>query len=287
MRLSMPALPSFEKNTPIFGKNFRRVTGSDKLVWYNIPDMGKTIGSFRKKWGIQMKVPWVSKKHIALKAGHLLDTFQASAGYRVKPPIPVEEIIERTLGLKLIYADLTKILGAGDVLGATYVESRTVCINERLFEQGGEGRLVFTCAHEAGHWVLHRRYVVSQGNGRLPDKRAFVCRAINAKAPIEWQADYFAACLLMPEREIREAFEKVCGPNPLVINSVGSTSESGPSSEGPCLEQWPLISAAMCEAAGFSNVSKQAMIIRLQELGLLINKTSAGLSWQTLLALEA
>ncbi|MDZ7697458.1 MAG: ImmA/IrrE family metallo-endopeptidase [Deltaproteobacteria bacterium] len=234
-----------------------------------------------------MKVPWVSKKKMAHKAGQLLDAFEASAGYRVKPPIPVEEIIERTLGLKLIYTDLTEILGAGDVLGATYVESRTVCINERLFERGGEGRLVFTCAHEVGHWVLHRRYVTAQGKGDRSNKKAIVCRAADAKAPIEWQADYFAACLLMPEREIREAFEKVCGPKPLVIGSVGSAAGSSAPCEAPCLEQWPLISAAMCETAGFSNISKQAMIIRLQELGLLINNTSAGLNWQTLLALEA
>ena len=78
------------------------------------------------------------------------------AGYRVKPPIPVEEIIERVLGLKLLYEDLGKIFGSNDVLGATYVESGIIRINERLFEHSSEGRLVFTCAHEVGHWVLHR-----------------------------------------------------------------------------------------------------------------------------------
>jgi Zn-dependent peptidase ImmA (M78 family) len=33
------------------------------------------------------------------------------------------------------------------------------------------------------------------------------------------------------------------------------------------------------EAGGFSNVSKQAMIIRLQDLGLVQNETRARLSW--------
>jgi hypothetical protein len=38
----------------------------------------------------------------------------------------------------------------------------------------------------------------------------------------------------------------------------------------------------MCEAGGFSNVSKHAMIIRLQDLGLLVNKTKKKMDWEAL-----
>ncbi len=227
-----------------------------------------------------MKVPWISKEKIALKAMDLMEAFQAVAGYKVKPPIPVEDIIERSLGLRLLYEDLEKVLGSNDVLGATYVESGVICVNERLFEHSSEGRLVFTCAHEVGHWVLHRRYVDVQR--RRSKGEVIVCRLRDAKAPIEWQADYFAACLLMPEKEIREAFQKVCGPEPVVINNVRSSVEGEYRSAEPFVEQWPFIAAAMCESGGFSNVSKQAMIIRLQDLGLLINKTSTEMNWQAL-----
>jgi len=55
-----------------------------------------------------MRVPWISKERIALKATDLIKNFQALAGYRVKPPIPVEDIIERALGLRLLYEDLEK-----------------------------------------------------------------------------------------------------------------------------------------------------------------------------------
>ena len=229
-----------------------------------------------------MKVPWISKEKIALKAKDLLETFQAVAGYRVKPPIPVEDIIERSLGLRLLYEDLEKVFGSNDVLGATYIESRVICINERLFEHSSEGRLVFTCAHEVGHWVLHRRYVDVEEGTRNSKYEAIVCRPRDAKEPIEWQADYFAACLLMPEKEIREAFQKVCGPEPFVINNVRSSVAGEYRSAEPFVEQWPFIAAAMCEAGGFSNVSKQAMVIRLQDLGLLINKTSTEMNWQAL-----
>jgi Zn-dependent peptidase ImmA (M78 family) len=226
-----------------------------------------------------MKVPWISKEKIALKAMDLMEAFQTVAGYRVKPPIPVEDIIERSLGLRLLYDDLEKVLGSNDVLGATYVESGVICINERLFEHSSEGRLVFTCAHEVGHWVLHRRYVDVEGR-RNSKGEAIVCRLRDAKEPIEWQADYFAACLLMPEKEIREAFQKVCGPEPVVINNVRSSVEGEYRSAEPFVEQWPFIAAAMCESGGFSNVSKQAMVIRLQDLGLLINQTATKMDWQ-------
>ncbi|MBL7204033.1 MAG: ImmA/IrrE family metallo-endopeptidase [Desulfobacteraceae bacterium] len=228
-----------------------------------------------------MNVPWISKERIASRAMNLMEDFQVIAGYRVRPPIPVEDIIERSLGLRLLYEDLEKVLGSNDVLGATYVVSRVICINERLFEHSSEGRLVFTCAHEVGHWVLHRQYVDVQGR-RNSKGEAIVCRLRDAKEPIEWQVDYFAACLLMPEKEIREAFQKVCGPEPFVINNVRSAVEKGSRCAEPFVEQWPFIAAAMCEAGGFSNVSKQAMIIRLQDLGLLINQTTTKMDWQAL-----
>ena len=35
-----------------------------------------------------MKVPWISKEKIALKAVELIDNFQLLAKYEVHPPIP-------------------------------------------------------------------------------------------------------------------------------------------------------------------------------------------------------
>ena len=145
------------------------------------------------------------KKDISSHASNLLAGYQEIMGKPVKPPIPVEDIIERYLGLGLSFEDLEEKLGMKDVLGATYVTSRLISINERLFEDKSEGRLVYTCAHEVGHWVLHRKFVeVAERSGSYQD--AIVCRSANSKRPIEWQADYFAACLLMPEKEVENVF---------------------------------------------------------------------------------
>jgi Zn-dependent peptidase ImmA (M78 family) len=228
-----------------------------------------------------MKVPWIAKNAIADKASSLIAHFQSLAGYEITPPIPVEEIIERSLGLRLIYDDLEKKLGSRDILGAIYVHAKVICINERMFESSSEGRLVFTSGHEAGHWVLHRQYAMDRP-GQDEGSAALVCHLKDAKKAIEWQADYFAACLLMPEKEVRKAFNEVCSLEPIVVRNVRGGSEPGRRSEEPFVEQWPYIAAAMCEAGGFSNVSKQAMIIRLQELGLLVNKTRKRMDWQSL-----
>jgi hypothetical protein len=68
------------------------------------------------------------------------------------------------------------------------------------------------------------------------------------------------------------------GPKPLIIYNV-KTSFCGPLYYEPCVENWPMIAAKIRKAGNFENVSKQAMIVRLQGLGLVINETRARMSW--------
>jgi hypothetical protein len=55
---------------------------------------------------------------------------------------------------------------------------------------------------------------------------------------------------------------------------------SGPVCFDPCVENWPRIAGWVKEAGSFSNVSKQAMIIRLQDLGLVKNATGYPMTWR-------
>ena len=226
-----------------------------------------------------MKVPWLAKDEIAWKAFSLLTDYEAMVGVEVSPPIPVEDIIERTLGLNLSFEDLDGILDVNNVMGALYVDSRRVCVNEKLLEDKNEGRLIFTFAHEAGHWVLHRHLV---DRPRRSDKSAgaIVCRAKNARKPVEWQADYFAACLLMPDDAVKNALYSACGTEALVLTNVRSSFGGTAQCVDPCVENWHLIADVVREAGDFTNVSSQAMIIRMEELGLLINLTSERVGWR-------
>ena len=225
-----------------------------------------------------MKVPWLSKRKIATIAEAVRADYGEMTGSSVTPPIPVEDIIERGLKVRIGFSDLNRKLGLDDVLGATFVESRLICVDQSLLDHEIDGRLCFTFAHEAGHWVMHRRYIRSDVGADFSGRGVF-CRARDAREPIEWQADYFASCLLMPETDVKCAFHSLYGAEPLRLVRVES-SFCGPVCFDPCVANWHLIADAVIRAGGFSNVSKQAMIIRLQELGLVHNQTRAPLTWR-------
>lgn len=226
-----------------------------------------------------MRVPWLSKESIERIAADVIFGYELALGSRIEPPIPVEDIIERYLGLRISFIDFESKLGLENVLGATYVEKRLVCANESLLENRLEGCLNFTFAHEAGHWVLHRNLVKT--HDQAPQRESVIlCRTRDAKRPIEWQADYFASCLLMPSRRVQTAFVTVCGDRPLVFHNCEAAFR-GPFSIDPCVNNWHHIAAVIRRAGNFLNVSKQAMIIRLQNLGLVVNHTDAEMNWKS------
>jgi Zn-dependent peptidase ImmA (M78 family) len=224
-----------------------------------------------------MIVPWLPKTKIAKAADGVITAYQSVVCKPVNPPIPVEDIIERGLSLRLRYSNLREHLKLDDVLGATYVERKLICIDESLLQDRSDGRLCFTFAHETGHWILHREFINEACRIRSDDVFIF-CRVKDAKLPVEWQADYFASCLLMPEETVKDAFHQCYGLKPLILYNVKS-SFCGPICFDPCVENWPRIAAKVKKVGGFSNVSKQAMIIRLQDLGLVRNETRVRLSW--------
>ena len=221
-----------------------------------------------------MKVPWLPKEQIEMKAREVISAYEDKSGRKAAPPVPVEGIIELGLGLRLAFEDLKAKLRIDDVLGATYVPARKICADISLDRPEAEGRLCFTLAHEAGHWVMHREFVYSADRSG----GSIFCRTRDAKKPIEWQADCFASCLLMPEWYVREAFSRVCGPKPLILYNVES-AYAGPICFDPCVANWPAIADCVRRAGKFSNVSKQAMIIRLQDLGLVRNETDTPMVW--------
>jgi hypothetical protein len=224
-----------------------------------------------------MIVPWMPKKRIAAAAAGVIETYQSRNKQPVNPPVPIEDIIEKGLDLRLSYSDLKRKLDLDDVLGATYVDRKLICVDESLLRDRFEGRLYFTFAHEAGHWVLHREHIHRACRQGVAESFIF-CRIKDAKQKIEWQADYFAACMLMPEPAVKRAFYQCYGCGPLRLYNVKSAF-CGPICFDPCVENWPQIAGMVKKVGAFSNVSNQAMIIRLQDLGLVKNETGCRMSW--------
>ena len=226
-----------------------------------------------------VKVKYLSKQQIEVNAGRLLADFGKNFGVVEHPPIPVEEILETHLKLTMEFDNLRSRLGFPDVLGALWAPDRLVGIDESLdpsaFPQK-EGRYRYTVGHEIGHWEQHRHYFLTDPNqGEMfPELRkepSVICRVSQAKEPIEWQADYFSACLLMPSGMVIAAWRQQTIPSPYSTNS--GTHEYWRSMNVRDPDALPSPDLAAAQLARRFQVSKQAMTIRLEELNLLPQAT--------------
>lgn len=231
-------------------------------------------------------VSFLSKAEIQQKASELLDQWGAFTGKEIEPPIPVEAIAEKYLEFTLEYDNLDEMLGLPGVLGATWAKEKRMVINHSLLE-GVEGRIAFTCGHEVGHWILHRKYLFDQEIGfcrfGFQADPIIVCRIATSKLRGEWQADYFSACLLMPEEEVVKAYQKVFGQAPLMIfNEKSCFGRNHPVDFvfDPALDTIKEIAQKVIHEGKFTNVSKEAMCYRLNDLGLIINLTGKPLVGQ-------
>lgn len=193
-------------------------------------------------------------------------------------PTPIEQFAEQYLGLDLIYTRLSEV---GNVLGLTaYVDTayqyteegnvktvpllkNQVLLDTRLapnkLRDTNRCRRRFTIAHECAHHILFRL--------ESCENRAICCRMYAMGQPFsmrdlktredwnEWQANALAAALLMPCEEIKR--------------SIGHRSKELICYEGrfTAMDKHDLDS--LCNSL---LVSRQAMIIRLRQLGYLIDR---------------
>ena len=139
-----------------------------------------------------------------------------------------------------------------------------------------------------GHWCLHREYADVAARGGATGGVVLCRSGRTAKAPAEWQADYFAGCLLMPAEMVRGAWSRAFALEHDVLH-VCNVKKSFRSFDGPglrafdpCIDNWHVIADTVKSAGNFTNVSKQSMIIRLQELGLVKNLTGRAMDWSSL-----
>jgi hypothetical protein len=130
----------------------------------------------------------------------------ARAG-EVQLPVAIEWIVETVCDLAIEWRQLP--LGEeGVVLAGLDVRRRVLALNELMrfdFERT-PGLERFSMAHEVGHWLLHINRAALE-HPRLPGFEPafpFLCRGDRASQR-EWQAEQFAASLLMPRDLIAEA----------------------------------------------------------------------------------
>lgn len=130
----------------------------------------------------------------------------AQADYQLQLPVDASLIAE-FLDLDLVW-DTIPDDDYGAIAARILPLERLIEINENIPQlKGGFGES--TIAHEIGHWILHIDVTTVESYIRLKQKgvdvpvKPFLCRSSNL-ARIEWQAQYFAGCLLMPQHILKE-----------------------------------------------------------------------------------
>lgn len=161
-----------------------------------------------------------SKEKIETLANDLLRLMQATPKYAPTWPLDVTRVAD-FLDLAVVWDNVPAENGV-PISARILPLERLIEINEDILNLP-EGYAASTIAHEIGHWILHvdqdkADMLVEQMELGLLDSEASVnpslCRitslAINKSSVnnhidwMEWQAQYFASCLLMPRQILEE-----------------------------------------------------------------------------------
>ena len=235
-----------------------------------------------------LNVPWMNDTDIAASASRLRWDFQQGTGASF-PPVSPEAIIWDFLDSRdRLSLDTETPLGFNEQ-GLPIAGKMVVTEDEggiiRIDPQIANSVLYpFTLAHEIGHWILHRRLVLQARQqlalfGEFPSETVTLTRSLQGSRgklpPEEWQANRFAAHLLMPAELLREEFlkrfrEPLCYENWHDGNKSAKTLFSDVNAFATHLasksfrqgsDETPALTTTF-------SVSKAAMAIQLEELGL-------------------
>lgn len=133
-----------------------------------------------------------SRKRIQQLANSLI-------GENPKLPIQIKDII-KSQGIKILPYDMED-----GVSGILMIEKDNATIGYAKNESIQRQR--FTMAHELGHFMLHRHSDLFIDKGFKTMYRP--SSSTPSKEWQEWEANEFAACILMPEQLVKEEFEKI------------------------------------------------------------------------------
>lgn len=152
---------------------------------------------------------YLSKEYIEGEAEKILESMRTTPNYVPKFPLDPSRVAE-FLGLDVVWDKIPSDI-QGKIAARILPLDRLIEINEDIPElRGGFGPS--TIAHEIGHWILHINHKEIDGSIKqqvldvgLENIQPFLCRSTDTQQKIEWQAQYFAGCLLMPLVILKES----------------------------------------------------------------------------------
>jgi Zn-dependent peptidase ImmA (M78 family) len=163
------------------------------------------------------------KQEIERRANEIILGMQAKPNFAPKWPFDASRVAD-FLDLAVVWEHIPPDEN-GSIAARIFPLERLIEINEDILEHP-KGFEASTIAHEIGHWVLHINQeeadaLVEQLTmplGIEVIENPFLCRSASARIYnssakiqaewIEWQANYFASCLLMPQDILKEVLEE-------------------------------------------------------------------------------
>lgn len=152
------------------------------------------------------------------------------------------------------------------VLGQLNLNTRTISISNELISKPHLGR--FTLGHETGHYYLHAD-VFSPFISTYDDRTYLMGHQLTDNKIIgrlEYQANTFSACLLMPANYVRALADSIFTTREKVMGYIWCDSQ-----DVNCMRCYDVVDK-MAEAM---NVSRIAMMYRMMNLGLLLENDSS------------
>jgi hypothetical protein len=144
---------------------------------------------------------FIRKHDIECEAINVIEAMKITPNYIPQFPLDASRVAE-FLGLDVVWDSIADD-AQGQIAARILPLEKLIEINDRIPSlQGGFGES--TIAHEIGHWVLHIDRAKVERIGRLRDRglkitvEPLLCRSTEQIDGIEWQAQYFAGCLLIP-----------------------------------------------------------------------------------------
>lgn len=169
------------------------------------------------------RVPYIGKEELRKKADEFLKKYNSEN----KIPVPIEDIVEITLGIRVLYLDgLKRAIGADSYL---CIDPNIIVIDSLHIDF--EKRLRFTYAHELSHFILHREvYNLSKVKDEESYKEFQNSISGSEIIRLESQAYYLAGYLLMPKDVFRARVDAIIknegGINLLSANAIARLVES-------------------------------------------------------------
>jgi hypothetical protein len=147
------------------------------------------------------------KHEIEFSAMDVLTRVNQKRKRPLKWPLDAGHVAE-ALGLDMDCGDIPPD-EKGTIAAMILPTERKIIMNEKSLELP-KGFEESSIAHEIGHWELHidrnAVYCAEEERKRGVEivVEPFLCRSISSQKGIEWQAQYFASCLLMPSFKLEE-----------------------------------------------------------------------------------